>query len=113
MIELKSINYITEYDIMELTGKTADCFGFLCDADSNSYVPLECGDEALARLWKEYEYELCHDEEYAETRISDPDERAYFMAEESGSAYVMSHIKLVEALRAMGVRDEVLVYVSW
>lgn len=113
MAKLKSINFIDEYDIMDLTGKTADYFGFLCDAEDSTYVPLECGDEALALLWEEYEYELRSDEYYAETRISDPADRERFMAEESGSAYVMNHIKLVEALREMGVRDEVLVYVSW
>ena len=124
MAELKSINYINEYDIMDLTGKTADYFGFLCEADSNTYVPLECGDDELARLWEEYEHELARlweeyehelflDEAYAEEYISDPDERELYMSEHSGAAYVANLIKLVEALRAMGVRDEVLVYVSW
>ena len=113
MAELKSINYINEYDIMDLTGKTADYFGFLCEADSNTYVPLECGDDELARLWEEYEHELFLDEAYAEEYISDPDERELYMSEHSGAAYVANLIKLVEALRAMGVRDEVLVYVSW
>lgn len=94
MITLKTAYYINTDDVEELTGKMWSDFEFAQMAENDSYVILCLEDWYLEELYEEFE-ELKDENLKAANRLR-------------------NQIDLVEILRKdYGLRDSVLIWVSW
>ena len=113
MVVLKSINYITVDDVMELTGVHWGDFQFSQMAENGSYVPVFCDDGSLEDLWEEYREEQELEDEITLENYDGYEEAYNWYKSHCAAVRLKNEIKLIEALRKLGARDEVLVYVSW
>ena len=114
MVKLKCAFYITCDDIKELTGQHWGDFMFSDCAENDSYVSLSCDDGTLEDLYEELGDEMWHRnlededlEEFKANRNSVPGDchTAFKLANE---------IDLIETIRFIyGVKDSLLVYISW
>lgn len=114
MVRLKCAFYITCDDVKELTGQHWSDFMFSNGAENNSYVSLSCDDATLEDLYEELGDEMwsrnLEDEDLElfkkdRNSVSNDYHTAFRLANE---------IDLIETIRHIyGVRDSLLVYISW
>ena len=94
MITLKTAYYITTDDVEELTGKHWTDFEFAQMAENDSYVILCLADWYLEELYEELE-------EYEDENLKYTNR-------------LKNQINLIEILRKdYGLRDSILIWVSW
>ena len=109
MIKIKQANYITCDDVTELTGVPWCEFEFAHMAENDSYQILCCDDAYLEELYEDFEDCKWELEEYEDDLPNSPYLRRNIYANR-----IRNQIKLVEILRkTYGIRDSILVWVSW
>ena len=106
MVKLKTAYYITTDDVEELTGKRWDEFEFAQMAENDSYQILNCSDWYLEELYEEFED--------TKDELEDFDEDEHWRRRNCYPNRIRNQIELVEILRKdFGLRDSVLIWVSW
>lgn len=113
MVKLKTVNYITTDDITELTGKYWGLYNFVEMAENSSYVALYCDDGSLEDLWEDYEREKQYEDQVTIDDFDGDEEEYKWHKDHCGMTRMKNDIELIEILRKMGVRDEILVYICW
>ena len=94
MVKLKSIPYITTDDVEELTGKHWGDFEFAQMAENDSYITIKCDDGSLESLYEDAEW---FKNKFEDTKLE----------------HTTCQIKVVEYLRSVGYRSDVLMYVHY
>jgi hypothetical protein len=107
MVKLKTAYYITTDDVEELTGIRWDLFEFAQMAENDSYQILNCSDWYLEELYEDLEREFGN--EKFENKEEPEWQRRY-----RRSNRLKNQIELIEILRKdYGIRDSILIWISW
>lgn len=112
-IEIKTTRYITCDDVEKLTGKHWGDFEFAQMAGNDGYQILCCSDWSLEDLYEELKWE---DGKEGSLTINDFDDEEDYRryCRNSRACHLRNQIELVEILRKdYGIRDSILIYVSW
>lgn len=112
MIQLKTIHYIDTDDVEAIVGRNWNECEFAEMAENDSYTRLDCSDGALEELYADLEWEI---------RKGNEPKREWFENEHEfqwkfrrcRANRLRNQIKLVEELRAQGVRSEILIWICW
>lgn len=113
MVTIKTIPYITMEDVEELTGKHWGDFEFAQMAENGSYRPIDCDDGSLEELYEDKAYEEDMESHLVPEVFEDLEDYEYHRRN-CRATRLKNQIELVETLRKVyGIRDTVLVWISW
>ena len=113
MITLKTAYYITTDDVKELTGKHWGDFEFAQMAANDSYQILCLEDWYLEALYEDLEHEMKSEGELTISDFEDEDDFNWHRRN-CRAVCLKNQIELVEILRKdYGLRDSVLIWISW
>ena len=112
VIEIKTIQYINTDDVRKLTGKHWGDFEFAQMAENDSYQILYCSDWYLEELYEELEWET--GKEGMNPEDFEDEEEYDWHRRNCRAVRLKNQIELVEILRKdYGIRDSILIWVSW
>lgn len=112
MIQLKTIHYIDTDDVEAIVGRNWNECEFAEMAENDSYTRLDCSDGALEELYADLEWEIRKGNEPKREWFEDEQEFQWKF-HRCRANRLRNQIKLVEALRAQGVRSEILIWICW
>ena len=113
MVTLKTAYYINTDDVKELTGEHWGDFEFAQMVENDSYAILCLEDWYLEELYEEYEDEVRQEGELTAADFEDEDDFNWHHRN-CYAVRLKNQIKLIEILRKdFGLRDSVLIWVSW
>lgn len=108
MIQLKTIHYIDTDDVEAIIGCNWNECEFAQMAENDSYARLDCSDGALEELYADLEWEIRKGNEPQRDWYEDESEYLWKLRHCRANR-LRKQIKLVEELRAQGVRSEILI----
>ena len=112
MIQLKTIHYIDTDDVEAIVGRNWNECEFAEMAENDSYARLDCSDGALEELYTDLEWEIRKGNEPKREWFEDEQEFQWKFRRCRANR-LRNQIKLVEELRAQGVRSEILIWICW
>lgn len=112
MIQLKTIHYIDTDDVEAIIGCNWNECEFAQMAENDSYTRLDCSDGTLEELYADLSWEIRKGNEPQRDWYEDESEYLWKLRHCRANR-LRKQIKLVESLRAQGVRDEILIWICW
>jgi hypothetical protein len=113
MVKLKTAHYINTDDVKKLTGKHWSDFEFAQMAENDAYQVLYCGDWYLEELYEELEDEMKNESGLTIADFEDEDDFKWHRCN-CRAVRLKNQIELIEILRKdYGIRDSILIWISW